>query len=130
MQVWLDLHRQALATGSKFGARPTHAEVATYRCSLRIAADHPALPGHFPGHPIVPGVLLLDCVLSEAERWLGHAVHATGLRQAKFSNMLLPEQEAELGLQLLDHELRFAITCADQPVAQGAFTVTVSADLG
>ena len=29
-----------------------------------IAADHPALPGHFPGNPIVPGVVVLDEVLS------------------------------------------------------------------
>ncbi len=28
-----------------------------------IAADHPALAGHFPGYPIVPGALLLDEVL-------------------------------------------------------------------
>jgi 3-hydroxyacyl-[acyl-carrier-protein] dehydratase len=118
--------------GAKFKVRSTltHAEVATYRCVLRIAADHPALPGHFPGLPIVPGVLLLDCVLNEAERWLGRAVRTTGLRQAKFSNMLLPEQAAELELQLSDHELRFAIARADQPVAQGAFTVTLSADPG
>jgi len=32
------------------------------RCA--IAADHPALPGHFPGDPIVPGVVVLDEVLS------------------------------------------------------------------
>ena len=31
--------------------------------SFTIAPDHPALPGHFPGRPIVPGVLLLDAVL-------------------------------------------------------------------
>ena len=28
-----------------------------------IAADHPALPGHFPGRPIVPAAVLLDEVL-------------------------------------------------------------------
>ena len=34
--------------------------------TLIIAADHPALPGHFPGAPIVPGVLLLDEALRAA----------------------------------------------------------------
>jgi acyl-coenzyme A synthetase/AMP-(fatty) acid ligase len=28
-----------------------------------ISAEHPALPGHFPGNPIVPGVVTLDHVL-------------------------------------------------------------------
>ena len=28
--------------------------------SFRVEADHPALEGHFPGRPIVPGVVLLD----------------------------------------------------------------------
>jgi 3-hydroxymyristoyl/3-hydroxydecanoyl-(acyl carrier protein) dehydratase len=31
--------------------------------SFSVAADHPALAGHFPGCPIVPGSLILDHVL-------------------------------------------------------------------
>lgn len=27
--------------------------------SLAIAKDHPAFEGHFPGHPLLPGVVLL-----------------------------------------------------------------------
>jgi 3-hydroxymyristoyl/3-hydroxydecanoyl-(acyl carrier protein) dehydratase len=29
----------------------------------RLAKDHPAAAGHFPGNPIMPGALLLDMVL-------------------------------------------------------------------
>jgi 3-hydroxyacyl-[acyl-carrier-protein] dehydratase len=29
-----------------------------------IPRDHPSLPGHFPGRPIVPGVVVLDCAMA------------------------------------------------------------------
>ena len=31
--------------------------------TLAIAADHPAFAGHFPGMPILPGVMLLDAAV-------------------------------------------------------------------
>jgi 3-hydroxyacyl-[acyl-carrier-protein] dehydratase len=95
--------------------------MSTYESALRIAADHPALPGHFPGEPIAPGVLLLDLVLDRAERWLGAPLRIAALRQVKFTAPLLPEQEARLRLDLRDEELRFAITRDGAAIAQGVF---------
>jgi 3-hydroxyacyl-[acyl-carrier-protein] dehydratase len=34
--------------------------------SWTVPHDHPALPGHFPGQPIVPGVVVLSQVLEAA----------------------------------------------------------------
>lgn len=54
-----------------------------------IAADHPALAGHFPGDPMVPGVLLLARV-AEALR-ARYPQHLPGeLRHARFAKPLRP----------------------------------------
>lgn len=39
--------------------------------TLHIAPEHPAFAGHFPGAPIVPGVLLLDAAVHAAMQMLG-----------------------------------------------------------
>ena len=63
---------------------------------MRIAASHPALPGHFPGHPVVPGVVLLDAVAAALPQHVGVALHVTGFPVVKFLAPLLPEQEFEV----------------------------------
>jgi 3-hydroxyacyl-[acyl-carrier-protein] dehydratase len=95
--------------------------MSTYESVLRIAASHPALPGHFPGQPIAPGVLLLDLVLEHAERWRGAPLRVAALPQVKFAAPLLPEQDARLQLDLRDQELRFSITREGVVIAQGVF---------
>lgn len=94
---------------------------ATHHSSLIIAATHPALPGHFPGQPLVPGVVLLDQVLAQAEQWLGRPLSAAALTQVKFIAPLRPAQEARLQLQLHEQRLRFEISCAGGCIAQGSF---------
>ena len=93
---------------------------------LRIAANHPSLPGHFPGQPIVPGVVLLDCVLQEAERWLQRPVRVLALTNAKFTAPLLPDQSAELQLKLDAGELRFTVSRDGAALAQGLFRVAAN----
>ena len=62
-----------------------------------VDAAHPALPGHFPDAPLVPGVLLLDRVAAAIERRWGSAV--SGFAQVKFRRPLLPQQVAQLTLE-------------------------------
>lgn len=94
----------------------------THTTSVRIPGSHPSLAGHFPSRPIVPAVVLLDCVLAEAERCFG-AARVVGLAQAKFMAPLLPEQTAQLQLTLQHSELRFSLTRDADSVARGAFTL-------
>ena len=70
---------------------------------FEIPADHPCLPGHFPGRPIVPGVVVLDRVLAAIEARHG-ALGALRMPQVKFLQPLLPEQTARIELQRLSDE--------------------------
>jgi 3-hydroxymyristoyl/3-hydroxydecanoyl-(acyl carrier protein) dehydratase len=59
---------------------------------LAIPADHPAFPGHFPGMPIVPGVVLLDAALAVIGRALGRDIDDCRIASAKFLSPVLPGQ--------------------------------------
>lgn len=94
-----------------------------YQATFVIPADHPSLPGHFPGTPVVPGVVVLDHVLQASEQWQGRRLSARGLKQVKFHSPLLPGQRADVSLEIDATALTFRVTRDDQPVAQGTFTL-------
>ena len=56
-----------------------------------IRADHPSLAGHFPGAPIVPGVVILDEVAAALAEWRKDC-QLTQIRAVKFVLPLKPEQ--------------------------------------
>src|SRR5262249_17903012 len=63
----------------------------TFEVSRAISADHPSLQGHFPGAPLVPGVLILDEVLA-ALRDKHKDCQLAAIRAVKFLRPLKPEQ--------------------------------------
>lgn len=63
-----------------------------------IPQDHLCLPGHFPGRPIVPGVVVLDQVLAAIEARHG-ALGPLRMPQVKFVQPLLPGEEARIELE-------------------------------
>jgi 3-hydroxymyristoyl/3-hydroxydecanoyl-(acyl carrier protein) dehydratase len=64
--------------------------------TLCIDPGHPALPGHFPGDPLVPGVIMLEQVALAVRAWRGQRL--TRVLEAKFMAPLLPAQTAVLQL--------------------------------
>jgi len=78
---------------------------------LCIAPDHPALAGHFPQQPIVPGVLLLDEVLHALEQAAPQELPALGgahwhIVQVKFHRVVKPGESVRLD-------------CSEQPPGAG-----------
>jgi 3-hydroxyacyl-[acyl-carrier-protein] dehydratase len=92
---------------------------------FRIPVRHPSLQGHFPGNPIVPGVLLLDRVLWLLQREVG--VRVTQLQQIKFTSALRPEEEAQVLCEVRGRHASFrVVACRDGvavPVASGTLSV-------
>ena len=94
---------------------------AKYSAPLVVQADHPALPGHFPGSPVVPGVLILDRVVEALEAATCHPVRLRRLSHVKFLAPLFPGQVAKISIEASGNVLAFAVHRSDQPIARGAF---------
>ena len=50
--------------------------MAELSAALEAPLNHPCYEGHFPGNPVVPGVLLLELVVDVIGRGAPHAVSA------------------------------------------------------
>lgn len=84
---------------------------------FHIAASHPALPGHFPDKPVVPGVVLLERIAAAVDS--GFGTYIAGLPQAKFLHPLRPGEDAELRIEREGATARFSIRHGQEIVARG-----------
>lgn len=71
-----------------------------------ITGDEWFLKGHFPGKPIVPGVILCEimaqsCCVILSDRVKGRTPYFTGLDKAKFKGKVFPGDTVETKCELL-----------------------------
>lgn len=90
-----------------------------------IPGNHPSLAGHFPGAPIVPGVVILDEVV-QALVELGGNCRLQSILSVKFVAPLQPDQVFTIHLSThTDQRVQFRCTLPDgQLFAQGQLEIT------
>ena len=82
-----------------------------------VSVNEPIFQGHFPGNPIMPGVLMLEAMaqamailaiktieheLQKDEK--GSIFYFAGIDKARFKRPVLPGDQLELNVQLLKHK--------------------------
>jgi len=104
--------------------------------TLFIAPDHPAFAGHFPGTPIVPGVVLLDAVMHAAlqtgqPKAHGDTADMTPVCQISAAKFLSPVGPGEMLTLLLtpgaSGSTRFDVFSGQRRVATGMLVLPPSA---
>jgi 3-hydroxymyristoyl/3-hydroxydecanoyl-(acyl carrier protein) dehydratase len=97
----------------------------TFEASRAISADHPSLPGHFPGAPLVPGVVILDEVLGALFEWRKDCL-LTAIRTVKFLVPLKPEQTFTISFSATNDgggEVNFSCRVEDRVIVEGRLEV-------
>ena len=67
---------------------------------FKFGADDPIFAGHFPGRPILPGVVQLEMTRVTAETILNCPLAVREIRKAKFQRPILPSETVQVQLKL------------------------------
>ena len=101
--------------------------MTTVRLRAEISALHPALAGHFPGDPIVPGVVILRRVCQAVTREHGATVAAVSV--VKFHVPLRPTEPFDIDLAPAgDDRYRFRVVRGDTLIAAGTLRVSAAGE--
>lgn len=90
----------------------------------QVPHSHPALPHHFPGDPIVPGVWLLQLVEQAARERFGDALGIKGVPDARFRRVLRPGEAYRIELtRVAPDRLEFKVDSRHARIADGTLIV-------
>lgn len=85
-----------------------------------VPPDHPAFAGHFPGTPILPGVVLLDVALQIIVEVRGIVLALCEISSVKFLSQARPGDELEIRHSLsASGTIHFDIVAGRRKIASG-----------
>jgi acyl-CoA synthetase (AMP-forming)/AMP-acid ligase II/3-hydroxymyristoyl/3-hydroxydecanoyl-(acyl carrier protein) dehydratase len=117
---------QQLTGGATTGGVAAISAALEHVVTLRVDPQHPVFAGHFPGRPIVPGVLLIDWALAALQEQFPAAALPGELGTVKFLRPVLPGVELRIVATGTAHGFALRIECEGDLVASA--TLSVDAD--
>ena len=71
-----------------------------FTTTIKLNPDHIVYSGHFPGHPVTPGVIQLQIVHELSEKHFQRNLRLLTMSQSKFLKILNPEQTSHLSIHI------------------------------
>ncbi|AGA70802.1 beta-hydroxyacyl-(acyl carrier protein) dehydratase FabZ [Desulfitobacterium dichloroeliminans LMG P-21439] len=73
-----------------------------------VSGNEPFFQGHFPGYPVMPGVLIMEAlaqvgavILLKLPEYAGHVALFAGLEDVRFRKQVIPGDQLRLEVELL-----------------------------
>jgi 3-hydroxymyristoyl/3-hydroxydecanoyl-(acyl carrier protein) dehydratase len=85
----------------------------------QIEPNHPALEGHFPGNPVVPGVVILDQVIVAFKKEHGDSCAIHKIPSVKFLSPLKPGVRLEFTFDISNDLVHFTGECGEKTIVSG-----------
>ncbi|MEB3767076.1 AMP-binding protein [Acinetobacter sp. MD2] len=97
---------------------------------LEFLPELQCFKGHFPHHPIYPGVGQIAFLQHFARQVWGDLAHCCGCEQLKFQDLICPYDVLELNLVRAQHKVEFQLKKAEKTLASGRLLFTLHEELG
>jgi 3-hydroxyacyl-[acyl-carrier-protein] dehydratase len=96
---------------------------------VTIGANHPSLAGHFPGRPVVPGVVMLGEIMGAIREMAKENIEFVGMPSAKFLSPLSPGESLTIRLdQQADGTMEFTCTTGSRLITSGCLRYRIVAE--
>ncbi len=111
-------------------------EAKVLNATSTVPDESPVFEGHFPGHPLVPGVLMIETMAQASGILIMHTINfekiplLAGVKEGKLRNFVGPKTNIEIKAEIEHEGSGFAVTKAEirsegKRIANAQLTFTI-----